>query len=165
MQSAVVSGFGPLPTRIAGGYMQRQSIGSIIIRVCLVVAATMVSAQSTRRFVIQIPFQFVIAGRTLPAGKYAVERFDPTKPNVLMLKNIETGVVRLFITQHVEKDDGGKTSCLIFKLRNGEAHLFQLWTLGHKDGHQMPPADANERRDQRGTSSTLVRVNAEDKRP
>jgi len=51
--------------------------------VCLtVVAATTINAQSTRRFVIQIPFQFVIAGHTLPAGKYAVERFDPTKPNV-----------------------------------------------------------------------------------
>ena len=110
--------------------MQRQSIGSIIILVFIAVgAATTVSAQSSRRFVIQIPFQFVITGRALPAGKYAVERFDPTKPNVLMLKNTKTGVVRLFITQHVEKDDGGKRSCLIFKIQNGEFQLFQLWTL------------------------------------
>ena len=137
--------------------MRRQSITSIILLCLTVVAATTVSAQSTRRFVIQIPFQFVIAGRALPAGKYAVERFDPTKPNVLMLKNTETGIVRLFITQHVEKDDGVKTSCLIFKLRDGEAHLFQLWMLGYKDGHQVPPADANERQDRRGNSSTLVR--------
>ena len=142
--------------------MQRQSIGSIIILVCLVVvAAAPVSAQTTRRFVIQVPFQFVIVGRTLPAGKYAVERFDPTKPNVLMLKNTATGVVRLFITQHVEKDDGGKRSCLIFKVQNGEAHLYQLWMLGYKDGHQVPPANANERRDKRGTSSGLVTVKAD----
>ena len=139
--------------------MRRQFITSIIILLCItVVAATTVSAQSTRRFVIQIPFQFVIAGRRLPAGKYAVERFDPTKPNVLMLKNTKTGVVRLFITQHVEKDDGGKRSCLIFKIQNGEFQLFQLWTLGYRDGYQVPPADANERRDKRGTSSTLVTV-------
>jgi len=97
----------------------------------------------------------------LPAGKYAVERFDPTKPNVLMLKNTATGVVRLFITQHVEEDDGGKRSCLIFKVQNGEAHLYQLWMLGYKDGHQVPPANANERRDKRGTSSGLVTVKAD----
>ena len=145
--------------------MRRQSITSIILLCLIVVAATTASAQSTRRFVIQIPFQFVIAGRTLPAGKYAVERFDPTKPNVLMLKNTETGIVRLFITLHVEKDNGGKRSCLIFKLRNGEAHLFQLWMLGYKDGNQVPQSDANEKHDRRDTSSTLVRVEADDKRP
>jgi hypothetical protein len=122
----------------------------------MVVAAVPGSAQSTRRFVIQIPFQFVIGGRTLPAGKYAVERFDPTKPNVLMLKNTATGVVRLFITQHVEKADGGKTSSLIFKIRNGEAHLFQLWMLGYKDGQQVPPANDKERRTQRGDSTLLT---------
>jgi hypothetical protein len=146
--------------------MRRQYITSIFRLVCLtVVATTMVSAQSTRRFVIQIPFQFVIAGRTLPAGKYAVERSDPTKPNVLTLKNTETGVVRLFITQHVEKDDTAKRSCLIFKLRNREAHLFQLWTLGYKDGHQMPLADVDERYDRRGTGSRLVTVRVDDNRP
>lgn len=146
--------------------MRRQSITSISLLVCLTaVVATTVSAQSNRRFIIRIPFQFIIAGRTLPAGKYAVERIDPTKPNVLLLKNTDNDNARLFITQHVENDDAGKASCLIFKLRNGKYHLFQLWMLGYKEGHQVPLADGHEGHDQRDRNPALVTVKANNQRP
>ena len=138
--------------------MRRQFITSIIMLACLTaVAATTVNAQSTRRFIIRIPFEFVVGDRALPAGKYVVERIDPTKPNVVMLKNTDNGIVRLVITQRVEKDETTTASSLIFKRRSGEFYLFQVWVIGNKDGNQVPPpADENNRSDKHGSSTFVV---------
>jgi hypothetical protein len=136
--------------------MRKQYIISLIILACLnAVAATTINAQSNRRFVIRIPFDFVLADQVLPAGNYAVERVDPTKPNVLMFKNTDNGIVRVFITQRVENEEMSTASCLIFKRWKGESYLFQVWVVGNKDGNQIPPE--TKRRD-RGAASTLVRL-------
>jgi hypothetical protein len=134
--------------------MRSQSITLIIVLVCFTsITEARVNAQDPHRFVIDIPFQFVVAGRTLPAGKYDVERADPTKPNLLMLKNTANGIVQVFITQRVENEEVSATSSLIFKRRGEEYYLFQVWTMGDKDGNQAPPAGEKNQR-----SSTLVRL-------
>ena len=146
--------------------MRRQFITLLIILACLgAVTATRASAQSTRRFIVDIPFQFVIAGRALPAGNYSVERIDPAKPNVVLLKNADNGMVRLFITQRIEKDKPSTDSCLMFKVRSGKFQLFQVWVLGYQDGNQVPPENENERRVQSGNNTPLVRLTGNNKKP
>jgi len=146
--------------------MRRQFITLLIILACLgALTATTASAQSTRRFIVNIPFQFVLAGGTLPPGKYSVERIDPTKPNVVLLKNTDNGMVRLFITQRIEKDKPSTDSCLMFKVRRGEFHLFKLWVFGFQDGNQVPPENENERRVQSGNNTPLVRLTGNNKTP
>ena len=145
--------------------MRKQSITSIIVLVCVtVIAATTVRAQNARRFLIDIPFQFVITGRTLPAGKYAVERIDPTKPNVVMLKNTGNDIVRLVITQRVEIEEMSTTSSLIFKRRGEEFYLFQIWVMGNSDGNQVPVANETDKRHKR-CSSTSIRLRVNNERP
>src|SRR5882672_7334771 len=90
-------------------------ISLFILSFLILFARSSVNAQSDRRFVIRIPFDFIVPGGTLPAGTYAVGRVDPTKPNVLMFKNTDSGKVRLFITQRAEKEATSETTCLIFK--------------------------------------------------
>ena len=144
--------------------MRKQYIIALIILVCLTpVAATTVNAQGNRRFVIRIPFDFIVADRILPAGNYAVERVDPTKPNVLMFKNTDNGIVRLFITQRVENEETSTASCLIFKRLKGESYLFQVWVIGSNDGNQVAPAESN--RSDKGGTSTLVRLKIDYSRP
>ena len=100
--------------------MRKPSITSIILMLCLNGFAATIYAQSSRRFEIAVPFQFEVAGQTLTAGKYSVERVDPSKPNVLMLKNIDNGALRLVFTQRVEREEPSKTSGLVFIRRDGK---------------------------------------------
>ena len=144
--------------------MRSQSITSILMLSCLiVVSAITVNAQSNQRFVIRIPFDFILADRVLPAGRYAVERVDPVKPNVLMFKNSDNGIVRVFITQRVENEETSTASCLIFKLWKGKSYLYQVWVVGNKDGNQVPPPENNSR--DRGDGSTSVRLKINYERP
>src|SRR5262249_23166055 len=139
--------------------MRTRTILLIIILTCLTGKISSVHAQGVHLIEIEIPFQFVLNGRTLPAGKYAVERIDPARPNVLMLKNINRGIVRLVLVQRVEKESPSAGSDLIFCRREGKSYLFQVWTIGDKNGNQIP-SDNNNRRDQPDKNSTLVRLRA-----
>jgi len=96
-----------------------------------------VRAQSFHKFEVDVPFQFILMGRMLPAGKYVIERLDPTKPNVLSLKNTESGSVRLLIMQRVENRRPSASSSLVFVSKEGMAYLIQVWTKGEMNGSQM----------------------------
>ena len=144
--------------------MRKQSFSSIIVLACLsLIAATPVKAQGTHRFVLDIPFQFEVRGKKLPAGKHAVDRFDPTKPNVVMLKNMDTGIVRLLITQRVENYDGNRTSNLLFTLHGEKYSLFQVWMMGENHGNQVQSGIENTRLGRRGPS-TIVRLRITNKK-
>ncbi len=146
--------------------MLKEFITSIKILACLIlVAPTAVRAQTNRQFVIQIPFDFIVAGRKLPSGKYSVQRSDPTRPNVLMLKRTNNGIVQVFLTQRVEGDDTCPASSLIFKQHGGDFYLLQVWMLGDRNGNQLSLAEKNNRRDQRTNLSKIVRVEVSHKRP
>jgi hypothetical protein len=140
--------------------MRKQSITSIMILVCLLaVVATTVKAQSFQRFEVHIPFQFVLSGRTLPAGKYVVERVDPAKQNVLMLKNTDEGTRLLTLVQRVEKENPSEASSLVFLRREGRYYLFQIWPNGDSNGNQVPLTD-EVRRDRKSNNSSLVQLRA-----
>src|SRR5712664_668226 len=97
--------------------MKKHFNKSILMLASLIIAATtVVDAQSSHRFVINVPFDFVVMGRTLPAGRYAVERLDRTKPNVLMIKNADNRTMQVFLTQRIGGDDlKSRTSTLVFR--------------------------------------------------
>src|SRR5882762_6642812 len=99
----------------------------------ITIAANSVDAQSKHRVVLDIPFDFVVMGRTLRAGRYAVERLDPTKPNVLMIKNADNRTMRVFLTQRIGGDDPkSRTSTLVFR-QHGRTY--------HAHGLAQAPAD------------------------
>ena len=141
--------------------MQNRILKSIMVLVCITGLSAAVSGQSIHLFEIEIPFEFVINDRTLPAGRYAVERIDSGKPNVLMIKNTAYGTTRIILVQRVEKETPSEASYLIFSRRAGKAYLFQVWTIGNNSGNQIPQRDGNKLLDQPAKSSSLVRVRAE----
>jgi len=143
-----------------GGYMRKQFIVSILSVMCLTVfVVTRINAQSFQRFEVDIPFQFVLSGRTLPAGKYVVERVDPAKQNVLMLKNTDEGTLLLTLVQRVEKENPSEASSLVFLRREGKNYLVQIWTRGDSNGNQVPLTD-EVKRDRKSNNASLVQLRA-----
>jgi len=99
--------------------------------------------------------------RTLPAGKYVVERIEPGRPNILTLKNVDKSVVRVVLAQRVEKNNPSTASSLIFIKREGKLYLFQVWNVGSMNGAEVPSV-LDKRTNGREQSPTLVMLKVED---
>lgn len=126
--------------------MRKQFITRLMILAWFIyLAMNVANAQTNPRFVIRIPFEFVVSGQLLPEGTYVVERMDQTKPNVLMLKNADNGMVRVLFTQRAEKWRVNSESCLIFTRYGQQLHLTQIWAKGNPDGHQVPASEEEGR--------------------
>ena len=114
--------------------------------VSLIACVAGVNAQSRHSFKVEVPFQFVLNGQTLPAGDYVIERTDPAKPNIVTLKRAGR-VSRTIITQRIESHNPSTESSLVFIRREGKHYLFQVWNIGAMNGSQVPSARGRERRD------------------
>ena len=133
----------------------------LVITVLLIaLVASSVAAQSAYRFKVDVPFQFVLNGQTLPAGTYVIERTDPARPNIVTLKKVNGGIVRLVITQRVEKDEPSTASSLIFIQRKGKHYLFEVWTVAAMNGNQIPGALDKNVNEQQRNNVTFVTLKA-----
>ena len=143
--------------------MLKQLVTTIILFISLTtVGPGIANAQGRNGIEVQIPFSFVVQGRTLPAGKYVVERTDPGRPNILTFRTVDRSVVRVVLAQRVEKDSPSTASYLVFIKREEKLYLFQVWTVGAMNGVEVPSALDNRPNDRQQQSPTLVRLKVED---
>lgn len=148
--------------------MKKSSFMSILVLTCLMVAATtMVDAQTNHRFFINIPFEFIIAGRKLPAGRYTVERLESHKPHLLIIKNTDNHTKQVFLTNRVEGGDSTQgNSVLVFRQCGLAYYLFQVWASDDKIGDQLSAvSDVNGGSDLCVHKSKVVRLSAKTKSP
>ena len=47
------------------------------------------NARAQDQIIVTIPFQFVAAGQTVPAGEYRIARLDDSEPTILLLSSLE----------------------------------------------------------------------------
>jgi hypothetical protein len=139
--------------------MLKQSVRAVVLFFSLITSVANVNAQSTQRFKVHVPFQFVLNGQTLTAGEYVIERTDPAKPNIVTLKKADDGILRVIITQRVERDNPSTASSLIFIRREGKHYLFQVWNVGAMNGSEIPSYE-RERSDRQRKDLTLVTLRA-----
>ena len=140
--------------------MLKQSVRAVILFFSLITCLASVNAQSNHRFKVDVPFQFVLNGQTLTAGKYVIERTDAAQPNIVTIKRADGGVVRVIITQRVERDNPSTASSLIFIRREGKHYLFQVWNVGAMNGSEIPSVNKRDRRDGQRKDPTLVTLKA-----
>jgi hypothetical protein len=143
--------------------MLKRFVTAIILFICLTtIAPGIATAQGRDRLEAQIPFSFVLKDRTLPAGKYVVERTDPGRPNILTLTNVDKSVARVVLAQRVEKNNPSTASSLVFIKREGKLYLFQVWNVGSMNGAQIPSVLDKRTNDRGHQSPTLVKLTVED---
>jgi len=143
--------------------MLKKLVTTIILFISLTtVAPVIANSQGRDRIEVDIPFSFVLRQRTLPAGKYVMERTDPSRPNILTLTNIDKSVVRVVLAQRIEKNNPSTASSLVFIKREGKLYLFQVWNVGSMNGAQVPSALDKQTNDRRRQTPALVTLKVED---
>jgi len=88
--------------------MKRQSLRILLAILGLGVLSGTSKAQVLDQIIVTIPFQFVIAGKTLPAGTYEGHRVSDTGDRFagLVLNNVDDGVSAIILPVEVESTRG-----------------------------------------------------------
>jgi hypothetical protein len=77
--------------------------------------------QAVDQIVVNVPYEFVLAGKTLPAGSYKVNRVSNSNVGVLVFTNIENRSSAMVLATQVESNDTDKASVSFEQV--GEEHF------------------------------------------
>lgn len=116
------------------------------LRILLVLAgfaglAISVSAQQPDQLLVKIPFSFVAAGQTHPAGEYKVSRLRDEEPRILLLANLENrgDVVMLFPES---QEAPHRRAQLAFATVDDQHFLSRIETADHAYNLSVPQTGA-----------------------
>lgn len=122
--------------------------------------ATKASAQNAAAFEIQVPFEFVIMGRTYAAAKYRIGRLSPANLDTLVLKSSTGKTLLIFQTQRINSGTQAEFSGLTFK-RFGETHfLDSIRASGDSHDSRLPSTKSDRRRKGAAPPSEILSITA-----
>jgi hypothetical protein len=87
-------------------------------------------AQERDQVVVDVPYEFVVSGKTLPAGTYRLNRVDIAGNRELLLRSVENAEGVLVVPGDVEDARDDKPS-FRFQEIGGEHFLTQIETVEH----------------------------------
>ena len=107
----------------------------------LLIAASFPAAAQMQEMTLNIPFPFVAAGKTLPAGHYTVRREWVANNNSWQIVGSQ-GSAQL-TTYLVESPKVEHTPSLIFLQQGDRYSLMQIWDATHS-GRQLPQSSVKK---------------------
>lgn len=89
-----------------------------------------------------IPFDFMVRGRTLPAGDYSIERINDD-PAGLVLKNVNDKHDNIvFETEPIQGERPARHNVLVFNRYGDDYFLSEVVTAGEQTGRELAPSHA-----------------------
>jgi hypothetical protein len=110
--------------------MRRQCLRIVIALIGVAGFGIGVKAQVLDQIEVNIPYQFVVAGKTLPAGTYRVKRVGVTDPRLLILNSLETRATAIIHSTWVENSDADKNGVGFVQVGD-EQFLSKIETPNH----------------------------------
>jgi hypothetical protein len=108
---------------------------------CLLSALASMSApadaQTARRILVEVPFEFVAGDRTLPAGAYVVRRVLRDSDRVLLIQSLDGRRAVSVLTNSTAARASGEATRLDFRQYDGRYFLAQVWTAGADAGREL----------------------------
>jgi len=98
-------------------------------------------AQAVDQLIVKIPFSFVAAGETFPAGEYKISRLRDAEPRILLLSNLENRGDVVMLRAESTDTSNGKGE-LGFTTVGNEQVLSRIQTDSYAYTIAVPRADA-----------------------
>ena len=118
--------------------MKKQALKTFtMLSLLLTLTAVSVSAQFQRSKVANIPFSFIVGGRTLPAGEYTVKPNRKDYDDVWLVQSRDGHASALFTTMSVRSIEIQEKSKLVFHKYGDRYFLSQIWTPGGSTGREL----------------------------
>ena len=103
----------------------------------LLVMVSSAFAQTDRQTVVNIPFNFTVGEKALPAGKYLVRRNRTDSDIIWVIQNKRTNEVALLLTRPVFASETQGNSKLVFRKYDDLYFLSEFWAAGTNSGREL----------------------------
>jgi len=132
--------------------MRKQYLRILIALIGAAGFAKAAKGQAVDQIVVNIPYEFVVAGKTLPAGTYRVNRATDIDAKVLILSNFE-GRTSVIIVPTEAESHTGKAE-VSFEQVGDEHFLSKVETEEHSFTIPISRSEILEARSHSGTSES-----------
>lgn len=112
---------------------------SALLGLGMLLAVSATQAQEAR-VKANIPFDFVVGNKVLPAGEYIVSPEGGTNQAIVIRS--EEGASSALATTHACATLNPVSTKLVFHTMGGQYFLSQIWTAGYDQGRQLPKSNA-----------------------
>ncbi len=118
--------------QILKGFTMLMLIGAVAMMAALVSA----HAQSSGQIVADVPFEFIVGGKSLSAGEYSVRNFTASG-NTVVISSRDSHDAAVRLTNSIQAREVTGQSKLVFH-RYGERYfLSEIWTAGEQTGREL----------------------------
>jgi hypothetical protein len=110
--------------------MRKQYLRILIALIGVAGLGMAAKGQEVDQIVVNIPYEFVVAGKTLPAGTYRVNRVNHADLETLVLSSFENGAGAIVSSTQVEHSSADKAQ-VTFEQVGGQHFLSKIETADH----------------------------------
>ena len=110
--------------------MRKQSLRILIALIGVAGLGMAARGQVSDQIQVNIPYEFVVAGKTLPAGTYRVNRLGGTDEETLVLSSLDSRARVMVLSTTVESTQADKPE-VSFEQVDGQHFLSKIQTADH----------------------------------
>jgi hypothetical protein len=131
------------PAELISSRRQFMKYAKWLVAMTLVVLSGMAAAQlnSGSRLVSQVPFEFVVANKIVPAGECVVQ-VATIDGSTLMIRNADASVGLFSLSSRTEGKQESQHYALVFKQYGGRYFLSGIKLQGSKIAYHLPESKA-----------------------
>ena len=137
----------------------RRATGLISVLVLLAaLLTTSASAVPSGSIAFSVPFDFSVAGKTLPAGDYLVVRSTLNSNDILSVRRVDGHEGVYVLTSPVRAREIQNDSKLVFNRYENKYFLTEFWTSGEDSGRKVIKSEAEQSLAKAGTKAERVAI-------
>ena len=111
----------------------------------ITLSAVSVYAQSDMRLNVNIPFEFSVRNKVLPAGEYTVTQRVQNAENNLLIRRVDRTASDVFLTIPTRAGTTPNESKLVFNRYGDQYFLSEVWMRGNDTGHELGKPHAEQK--------------------
>jgi len=115
--------------------MKRQAFSLISLLSLLLVAGSAIAQTQVRA---NVPFNFTVGSKTLPAGTYDIKNISSSGANLLLLQARDGNSSMMAGSNAAEAFKPADKTKLVFNHYRDQYFLAEIWVAGARRGHQLP---------------------------
>lgn len=124
--------------------MKKQIMRTFLGFALMTVLAASAYAQSGRRMTVHVPFDFVVAGKQMPAGDYSVRRVSKDSENALVIQSADGRRAATVFTNASQRE--ASRAELRFRQHGESYFLAEVSIPGTAGVREVPRSKSEERR-------------------
>jgi hypothetical protein len=104
---------------------------------CLLLTASSALGQAEPQTVVNIPFNFVVGDKTLPAGEYVIRRNKRDSDTTWVIEQKGNGANAVLLTRPTYAKNTQEENKLVFNRYMDVYFLSSIWTTGSNTGREV----------------------------